>query len=205
MMVILLGLYHPSVDIDKLKAEQANGAQIWTLNDYYMFYQFLMPDAIFQIHNPEWLPLNTDGRWAGDYRSIYNHAECPVYACWPDVGLSNEIIMDEPMMADWFPMWMYQCSVVYMLAVALHQGVNHVRLDGMQFVDQGERLYQVPYIVKAINEARKHGLFVEVPPEIEATWIDCAVEWRCVEDIAPYHARMVPTSVVRDRLKIDLP
>lgn len=205
MKAIFLGLYHEAVDLDAIKAEQATGVQLWTLNDYYMFYPFTMPDAIFQIHNPKWLPLDTHGRWAADYRTIYNNARCPIYACWPDVGLDNETMLENGMLEDWFPMWMYQCTVVYMLAVAMHQGIDEVELKGMQFVDDGERLYQVPYVMRAINESRKNGMIVTVPPEIEATWVECAVDWRCCEDQEPYHAKETP-SVLKDKhLTPDLP
>jgi len=205
MKAILLGLYHHPVDLDEIKEIQKTGVQIWTLNDFYMFYPFLMPDAIFQIHNPEWLPSGVHGRWGGSYRDIYNNCECPVFACWPDVGLDHEILIDDEMMKEWFPLWIYQCSVVYMLAVALHQGLKEVEFVGMQFVDDGERLHQVPYVIRAVNEARKQGLIVTVAPETEAAWVDCSVDWRCAEDLQPYHAKEAAIVIDEDRLMIDLP
>jgi hypothetical protein len=202
MKAIFLGLYHEAVNLEEIKAKQAEGVKLWTLNDYYMFYPFTVPDAIFQIHNPEWLPVNTHGRWGGDYRKVYNTAKCPIYACWGDTGLDNEVLLDSGMLEKWFPLWMYQCSVVYMLAVALECGIKEITLEGMQFVDDGERLYQVPYVMRAITESRKNGMIVNVPPAIEATWVTCSVDWRCCEDLQPYHAKEAPTSI---NLRVDLP
>jgi hypothetical protein len=203
MKAIFLGLYHHIVKLDHIKEMQAKGVKVWTLNDFYMFYPFLMPDAIFQVHRPESLPIDTMGRWGADYRKIYNTCECPVYECWPDTGLDNELIMSDHLLSQHFPIWMYQCSVVYMLAMALDQGIEEVIFEGMSFVDDGERMYQVPYITRAVNEARKKGLKITVPPEIEAAWVDSSVSWRCIEDLQPYHAKEAPTSI--KGLKIDLP
>ena len=157
---ILLGLYHSAVDLDDIKKRQADGAWLWTMNDYYQFYPWLRPDAIFQVHKPEWLPLNTDGRWSGDYREIYNEAGCPIYTCWPD-HLKNGVCFTN-VLPDHFPMWLYQCTVVYMLAMALHHKFDRVEFEGMHFVDEGERVGQLPYIVEAIRVARNKGLEVAI-------------------------------------------
>jgi len=201
--VVFLGLYYPTVDSVKLRELQVQGAEVWTMNDYYLYYPWLMADGIFQIHKPEWLPLNKNNRWTGDYKGEYNAANCPVYACWPDKGLDNEVIMDNTMMSKWFTVSLYQCTICYMLAVAMDQGKKKVIIEGMEFLSDGERDYQLPYIMACIKISRKNGLEVEIDPEIEARWAN-SIDWGNLKDIAAYHTMERRTPLRGDELRVDI-
>jgi hypothetical protein len=201
---ILLGLHWTSADFARVKADQAAGVEVWTMNDFWLWYPMFKPDAIFQIHRPEWLPVGQNGRWLGNWRTVYNAAACPVYTCF-DNGLDNERLLDEEVLYCRFPRYLYQCTVVYMLAVAMDTGIEVVRFDGMLFADDGERTYQLPYIVEAIRLARANGLTVDIDPEIEEQWSDVlagmVINWKELMTVEPYHARESNAGCVKIELK----
>ena len=236
--VIFLGLHREIVDLDAIKRDQADGLKLWTMNDFYMFYPWLLPQAIFQVHHPASLPIGkVHGRWGADYREVYNVAGCPVYTCWEDTGwdvkgLDNQVVLDDKLY-DYFPRWVFQCTVVYMLATALQQGVQSVRFAGMEFISDGERIGQVPYVMEAIFRAREQGMEVLTDPILEKAWrhirhdafskqtIAVALEerntiqpyhmwspdpdWVAAQDIVPYHIKEAAICLKPHHFHPDLP
>jgi hypothetical protein len=92
-----------------------------------------------------------------------------------------------------------------MLAAAMDAGIEVVRFDGMLFADDGERMYQLPYIVEAIRLARANGLIVDIDPEIENQWADVltgmVINWQELRTIEPYHVRESNVGCVKIGLK----
>lgn len=203
---IFLGLHWTIADLPEIEERQCDGAEVWTMNDFWMWYPGLRPNAIFQIHKPEWLPIGKNGRWLGNWRTVYNAASCPVYTCF-DNGLDNERLMQMEILEQHFPRYLYQCTVVYMLAAAMTAGVEVVQFEGMLFSNDGERMNQLPYIVKAIRRAREAGMTIEILPEIEKQWadvLDCMViDWRQLRTVEPYHVRESSAGCIKIGLKPD--
>lgn len=188
--VLLLGLYFQAVDIEEIKEQQANGVEVWTMNDFYMFYPFFRPDRIFQIHDPSRLRPNENFRWAGDYKECYNVCDCPVMQLYEDSGVENVEIMDMFQLMKHAPVELFQSTTNYMIAYAAQLGFADVYFAGMDFVNDEERRVQVPFLVRMIEHLKSKIQF-HVDPDLWKSWKEkgAKVKWENVVDMSPYHVR----------------
>lgn len=159
--VVFLGFWQRGVD-----AESLEGKRVWTLNDYYQTYTFLMPERIYQVHD-YFDGKAHDGRFQGDWRSIYEASGAQIVTTTP-MGFKRERAFNIDEMVKRFGAGFFGSTFSYMFADAICEGVKLIDLQGIRLKQCSEYEAQVPCMLHNIETARELG--IKVLSKYEEDW-----------------------------------
>jgi hypothetical protein len=167
MKVLFLGFADLSVDLGKYYLADY---QIWTMNDYYKWFPDLMPNMIFEIHQPgAILNAQKTGRFPGDWKDIYNKSGADVVTRW-NHGLDNECDVHITPLIDLLGERFFAGTFSYMFGWAVMMKAKSISIEGIHLKTNTEYQSQVHGMVRNIDAARRRGIEVTVPGGWEPKW-----------------------------------
>jgi len=169
---------------------QATG-EVWTLNDYYQFYNRVQPDRIYNIHQPPWVG-NDPSRYTGDWKAQYNAAAAAGARIYTVVDIPDVLIqyaLPTQALTDEFGADCMTCQVAVMIYHAILEKVEQLNIRGV-LLSTDEYQYQATGILKAIDTAREYGIAVQCRPECKWREKLPTVDWSNINSgTAPYWTR----------------
>jgi hypothetical protein len=177
--ILFLALADAKIDVDMY---QSAGVAVWTLNDYYRVFPGLKPDRIFEIHKPFNLELlQSDGRYPGDYRKIYNESGAQIVTRHFQ-GFENEKIFPLETAIETFGPNFFVSTTSFMFALAIMEGYQDITVEGIHLTRGDQHDYMTHGMLRNIDAARARNIEVRIPGRHEFRWREQAKttkeEWR---------------------------
>lgn len=163
--VVFLGFW-----VRGVKPEDIEGKEVWTLNDWYQFYPYLLnPSRVYQIHEG-WngKHVTENNRFFGDWRTRYEQSKAEIVTL-SDLSFSKERRLNKTYLAEVFGAGFFGSTFSYMFADAIMECVDRIVMKGIRLIGPGEYERQVPTTLLNINATRSRG--IEVVCEYEKKWI----------------------------------
>lgn len=163
---LMLDPTHLPWDVNKEYLCRKHGvSEVWSLNDYYVFFPELKPDKVFQIHK-DFKGHKEKSRFTGNYLRKYNEDGATIITTshYPELEREELLPMDE-----WEEQWGNQlnCTLSFMFIYALNKGYTKIVLDGTNAC-LGPYAWEIPIILDWIDQCRL--LDVEFKCHMEKKW-----------------------------------
>ncbi len=158
--IVILGLNPKNVPVLPPSRE------VWTLGDWYRPFPWLRPARVYQIHsNFNGMPGNPE-RYL-NWREEYAKSGAEIIVTTP-LGFERERVFDAEKALAVFGEAMFGCTVGYMAADAVFEGVERIEFVGFGLSLGSEFAWQAPLMLCAIDYCRQAG--IEVIAKDEAKW-----------------------------------
>jgi hypothetical protein len=110
--------------------------EIWSLNNAYNTYANLQFDRFFEIHDIEYARRHKPNPQSHDHFTRLDMLGCPIYMqqAVPEIRMSRRYPLDD--VCCFFGTNYFIGSPSYMLALALYEGVKHIRVYGFDQSDE---------------------------------------------------------------------
>lgn len=124
-------------------------------------------DRLFEIHDQassDLLPPESgDPSWLPQAQKLY--PDIPVY-CDPSRLHCFEAAVEYPLddIKAFLPILSLETTISYMIALALHEGVDEIGLFGIHMMGRGEFMWQRPSVTYLVGLAQGRGVKVTIPP-----------------------------------------
>ncbi len=182
--VVICGLWQR----DKVFATElelrAGGAELWTMNDFYLVYPKWRFERSFQIHYEEYPGGLLRNRWLGDWKREYNLRGVEAVVTRPFNGLHRRHLMEMDSIGAAFPPIAFSASLGYMFYEAERLGFRTVRLFGTHLCSHNREYdHEIPCVLWWIDRLRAKGVKVLAPRE--AIWRQKlgGVDWANLLDV----------------------
>jgi len=178
--VHICGLYRADLRGYTQSDLSSNGEQIWTLNDWYQFYPWMMPDRVLNVH---YFPhINeSEHRFTGDWKAQYNRVvreggKISVVEVIKGVCEDGQELL--PMeLRDKFAMSSIGCGVSTAINLAIHLGFKKISLHSIRLRD-AEYAHQIQFIQNALKNAEIHDVEVDNPYHDDwSSRISIQIDW----------------------------
>jgi hypothetical protein len=148
-----------------------DGAQVWTVNDWYRCYPWMKPHRVFNLHTmkyqEEWIAREENaGRYPGDWLEKYRRfaKKGTEFVLVEDWQIPGAILLPAEALMQSFPV--QYCGISAMILMAVLEGYERISLLGVRLRDS-EYKYQISGISAAIRIARSRNIEAIVPHEAE--------------------------------------
>lgn len=163
--VHICGLYRQDLQGETLTSLKAGGAQVWTCNDWYRCYPWMVPDRVVNPHYFPHISADSD-RFPGDWKAWYNNViendgKISVVELIEGVDPSGQELLPENLASE-FNMSSLGCSISLMICLAIHHGFNKITLRGVRLRDE-EYSHQIDFIRNALRHCILRGVQVINP------------------------------------------
>lgn len=183
--VVICGLFRQDLkDFDDCSLKRLG--EVWTLNDWYRCYPWMMPDRLFNLHLDSHVHESVH-RFPGDWKAMYNQAirrgARVVVAKWIDgVDAGGQEIIDQDI---WKSVPIHWRQIAVMTYLAACEGFERIVHQGVYLRDT-EYLPHIVGLLEAMEIARNRGVDVYSPHE--KRWRDMAktVDWSSIDDYREY-------------------
>lgn len=167
----------------------AGGAQIWTVNDWYRCYPWMMPDRLFNPHFAPHINEGDDSRFPGDWRAKYNE----LIASGGKISVVELIEGVNPEGQELIPLELWNkfprsaigCSISLAICLAAYQGFQRIELRGVRLRDT-EYEDQLNFVQSAIMHAQRAGV-TEIINPYEQAWAAQtpikSIDWTIARDV----------------------
>jgi len=165
--VNFLGMYWPEVGtMEEQRIMDCD--ELWTLNDWYTFYD-VKPHAVF---NPcdETFTGHQDSRRFVDWVKRYNESGAKIVTLGKVYGINNQHLFSWARGVKEFGEDFFTSTLSYMFAQAIWEGYEVINIYGVRMEAESEYAYQLPGIMRAINECTQRG--IQVNCRFIPEWID---------------------------------
>ena len=163
--VHICGLFRADLKGKAQSDLQSAGAEIWTCNDWYRCYPWMMPDRVFNSHYAPHIN-EARGRFPGDWKAWYNNVienggKISVVEEIAGVTPSGQELLPEELLTE-FNISSMGCSISLMICMAIHHGASKISLHGVRLRDE-EYSYQLDFINNALKHCLLRGVVVDNP------------------------------------------
>jgi hypothetical protein len=158
--------------VESEKDFRADGWELWTLNDWWRRLAWLKtPDRVFQVHcdeNREFHPENYGNAWPSDWKKRFNESGAEIVCSVPLPGIEKCRLYPARLIREYGPTY-FRSSLNYMLAMAIDEKFEHIKVADFAMLQGSEYEYQLPGAVYAVMDARERGITVEA--SFEDVWL----------------------------------
>jgi hypothetical protein len=176
--VLILGLFRADLqDYNDETVLKKEFGDIWTLNDWYRCYPWLVhPDLIINLHRTPF-PKTLDHRYPGD--PVVKYAEsgaCIVHHPDYPINMNHAFPLPLDELKERFPVHRMNCAISTLIYLAILANYENIALRGV-LLRETEYQYQVRSVLDAINVARAVGIKVDNPREREWMEMFDLIDW----------------------------
>ncbi len=194
--VHICGLYRADLEGYTQKDLCAAGAQVWTVNDWYRPYPWMMPNRVV---NPHFWPhtnhycdqaMDDPHRYPGDWKAEYNRVieqGTEIYGVENIEGVNEagqNLLPAE--LFEKFTLDDIVCSISACIGMAALEGFERIYLRGVQLDKRGEYKAQMPGITSTILKSKLMGV-KEVLTSSGEPWKTVSagkgLDWTNAEDV----------------------
>ena len=163
--VHICGLFRADLKGVSQKDLSANGAEIWTCNDWYRCYPWMMPDRVFNIHYAPHVN-ESRGRFPGNWKKWYdnvidNGGKVSVVQKIEGINPDGQHLLPMELL-DKFSISSMGCSISLALCLAIHEGFQKITIHGVRLRD-AEYSHQIDFINNALKHCTLNGVQVDNP------------------------------------------
>ena len=184
--VHICGLFRADLEGMTPSDMSASGAEIWTCNDWYRCYPWMMPDRVFNIHYAPHIN-ESPGRFPGDWKSWYNRVidnggKISVVEIIGGVNPEGQELLPTELL-DSFGINSMGCSLSTSICLALYLGFKNISIRGARLRDP-EYAHQLSFLENALRHCSLRGIHVDNPyaDQWKLRQVDM-IDWKNVLDV----------------------
>jgi hypothetical protein len=102
-------------------------------------------------------------------RKWYANQTKPIYLQEAQPDIPSSITFPRQQVLDYFNTRYFTCSVTWLIAFAIMEGFDRIELHGFELKRDRQYDFERPCFFYWIEEARKRGIDVYLPPDVEIT------------------------------------
>lgn len=160
--VDILGFFFPSVNMDVIDKSK----NIWTLNDFYLFFKDIKPKRIYQLHCG--FQVDTRPNRMVEWKNRYKEYDAEIITGSIYNEFKKEKLFPFQTLYQIFGDAMATSSPAMMMAHAISEGYELINLHGFRMAANGEHEFQLAGIQEMIRIARRKG--IKVYADCEKLW-----------------------------------